>query len=82
MHRWPAEKQNGLSFPLAPLEQQAPRSLVVLAYRSAGLAVVFTLGEIEALAAALTRLLLFVLFPGTLLELERKQDNEWEVFYC
>lgn len=42
------------------------------AYRSAGLAVVFTLGEIEALAAALTRLLLFVLFPGTLLELEKK----------
>lgn len=29
---------------------------------------VFALGEIEALVAAFTRLLLFVLFPGTLLE--------------
>lgn len=37
-------------------------------YRSARLAVVFALGEVEALAAALTRLLLFVLFPGALLE--------------
>lgn len=54
------------------------------AYRSAGLAVVFTLGEIEALVAALTRLLLFVLFPGTLLELEKKKQpkkrDESEVF--
>lgn len=33
---------------------------------------VFTLGEIEALAAASTRLLLFLLFLGTLLELEIK----------
>lgn len=47
---------------------------------------VFTLGEIEALVAALTRLLLFVLFPGTLLELGKKQNkttkkrDESEVF--
>lgn len=32
---------------------------------------VFALGEIEALAAAFTRLLLFVLFPGTLLSNKR-----------
>lgn len=45
------------------------------AHRSAGLAVVFALGEIEALAAAFTRLLLFVLFPGTLLELKKKKKQ-------
>lgn len=37
------------------------------AHRSAGLAVMFALGEVEALVAAFARLLLFVLFPGAFL---------------
>lgn len=42
---------------------------------------VFTLREIEALVAAFTRLLLFLLFPGTLLEIQKKtQESCVEVF--
>lgn len=36
---------------------------------------VFALGEVEALAAAFTRLLLFLLFPGTLLENKLEKKN-------
>lgn len=46
------------------------------AHRSAGLAVMFALGEVEALVAAFARLFLFVLFPGAFLEKEsNKQDR-------
>lgn len=38
------------------------------AHRSAGLAVMFAFGEVEALVAAFARLLLFLLFPGAFLE--------------
>lgn len=36
---------------------------------------VFALGEVKALVAAFTRLLLFLLFPGTLLENIKKQKH-------
>lgn len=42
-------------------------SCPICAHRSAGLAVVFALGKMEALIAAFTCLLLLLLFPGTLL---------------
>lgn len=41
---------------------------------------VFALGEIEALAAAFTRLLLFVLFPGTLLRKKKQNKTHVSVF--
>lgn len=42
---------------------------------------VFALGEVEALVAAFTRLLLFVLFPGTLLEnIKKTQESCVKVF--
>lgn len=53
---------------LHPINRCQDFSRSICAHRSTGLAVVFALGEIEALVAAFTRLLLFVLFPGTLLE--------------
>lgn len=64
-----------LKFPLVPPlfspshQKQRPNlSRSICAHRSAGLAVMFALGEIEALAAAFTCLLLLLLFLGTLLE--------------
>lgn len=67
-----------LKFPLVPPlfspshQKQRPNlSRSICAHRSAGLAVMFALGEIEALAAAFTCLLLLLLFLGTLLEKKR-----------